>query len=172
MAGMNLSSSTFEKKDVGIVDKTFIITVVVFLLVAATWGSMRWYIQTLNDRLAGLDATLAESSLQLRGEAVDRAAHFDTRLTLIGQQLDNGSVDTQALLNQLESLAVPNIKLTRYEYNQAEKFVEVTGETDNFKYIAQQIISLKSENLFRAITVDSIRRTDEGRIAFSFKVKF
>jgi len=173
MAGINLSSGTFEQKTShrSIADSSLTLSTILFLLVAAGWGGMRWYISTLDGKLANLEATIQENATRLQGSAVDRVAHFATRLDLIGKQLDQPSIDSQALLTQLESLTVPNVRLTRYEYNDAEKVVEVAGETDNFKYVAQQIISLKSESLFSGITVDSIDRTKEGNIAFSLKAQ-
>lgn len=174
MAGINLTLSTAEKmeENKGIFDGSLAIISVIFFLVVASWGGMRWYIKTLNDKLANLDATLEQFSAQLRGDKVNRVAYFDARFGFVGQQMKGAPVDAKKLLGQLESLTVPNVRLTKYEYNEVGKFVVVEGETDNFKYIAEQIISLKSEALFAGIKVDSVQRTKEGRIEFSLKAKF
>lgn len=174
MAGLNLSSSVGEKKEGGggISDSSLIVISSIFFLVVIGWGGMRWYIKTQNDTLAKLDVSLEESSSQLRGDKVNRVAYFDARSGLIGEQLKGESVDAKKLLTQIEGLAVPQVRLTKYEYNATEKFVEVIGETDNFKYIAQQIISLKSEDLFAEIKVSSLKRTETGRIEFSLKAQF
>ncbi|MFZ2300038.1 MAG: hypothetical protein WAW00_02810 [Candidatus Moraniibacteriota bacterium] len=173
MAGMNLSSSKIEQKEgrSGIFDGSFSIILTIFFLVVASWVGMRWYIMTLNDKLASIDSVIAENSLRLQGKDVDRVATFDSRLSLIGKQLQGESADSQKLLTQLEGLTVPNVRLTEYRYDVMEKTVVVSGETENFKYVAQQIISLKSEKPFTNVTVDSLKRTKEGRIAFSFKAK-
>ena len=176
MAGINLSSSTSggEKsvRSSGSFDKSFVFFTVLFLLTALLFGGTRYYIKTLDAKRVALDVKLAESSAQLQGKAVDRVASFDKRLTLVGEQLRDRSVDSQKLLSQLENLTVPNVKLKKYEYSEAEKYVMVEGETENFKYIAQQIISFKSDALFSGITVESLTRTKEGRIAFSLKAEF
>lgn len=174
MAGINLSSSTLEKKSGsgGLIDSSFIIITILFCATVVGFGGLRWYISTQDAALADLDVTLRESILKLQGPEVDRVAHFDNRLTAAEQQANAGSVDSQKLLIELESLVIPSVKLTKYEYNAADKFVVVSGETDSFKYVAQQVISLKSEKLFAGITVESLTRTEDGRIAFSFKAKF
>ncbi len=174
MAGINLSSSTLGKKSGsgGLVDSSFIIITILFCLTVAGFGGLRWYISSQDATLADLDATLKEGGLKLQGPTVDRVAYFDSRLTLAEKQASSGAVDSQKLLNELESLVIPSVKLTKYEYNAAEKFVVVSGETDNFKYVAQQVISFKSEKIFAGITVESLTRTESGRIAFSFKAKF
>lgn len=174
MAGMNLSSSGFgqQEKQSGIFSGSFSIIFIIFLLVSVSWGGMRWYIMTLDDKLASLDSAIEENASRLHGKDVDRVAHFDSRLSLIGNFLQGEAADSQKLLTQLESLTVPNVRLTEYRYDVTEKTVTVSGETDNFKYVAQQIISLKSETPFSEIRVDSLKLTKDGRVAFSFKARF
>ncbi len=174
MAGINLSSSALGKKEGGggVFDRSFVMILVIFCLVLASWGGIRWYIKTLDERLAGLSVVIEKNSMQLQGKHVDRVAYFGSRLGFIEKQLNGGAVDSQKLLGQLETLVVPNVRLTEYKYNEAEKVVTISGETDNFKYVAQQIISFKSDDLFAGIKVDSLTRTKEGNIAFSFKARF
>ncbi len=171
---MNLSPSALGKKEGrrGIFDTSFIAVLIIFFLVLAGWGGMRWYIQKLDDKLTGIEAEIEKNSLQLQGENVDRVANFGVRLELIDKQSKSSAVDSQKLLSQLESLAVPSVRLTEYKYNEAEKTVTVSGETDTFRYVAQQMVSLKSESLFAGIKVETLTRTKEGRIAFSFKARF
>lgn len=173
MAGMNLSSLTPEKKirPKGIFDSYFVFITIIFFLVLALFAGLRWYITILDKQLANSDSVLAEHARQLRGEEVDRVARFDNRLAL-AEESNGRDVDSQKLLNQLESLVIPNVRLTKYEYNEAEKFAEVVGETDNFKSVAQQIISFKSENIFEGIKVQTLTVTKDGRVVFSFRADF
>lgn len=174
MAGINLSSSTSEKKGKGggIFDSSFTIVTIIFILTIVGFAGSRFYIKTLDTKRAGLAATLEESSSRLQGKNVDRAAYFDNRLTLVKEQLSARTIDSQKLLNQLETLVVPSIRLTKYEYNETEKFVVVEGDAESLKYVAQQIISFKSDDLFAGIQVHSLTRTKEGRITFSLIADF
>lgn len=171
---MNLSSSMPEKKAKTrrTFDSYFIFIASLFFLTIALFAGLRLYISTLDKKLSAFDGIFVEHAKQLRGEKVDRVAHFDQRLTLAGKQLDGNNADSQKLLNQLESLVIPSVKLTKYEYNEAEKFVEVEGETDGFKSVAQQIISFKSETPFDKIRVESLNVAEGGRIEFTFQAGF
>jgi len=173
MNGMNLASSMPEKKVKmrRAFDNYFIFIAGIFFLAVALFAGLRWYINVLDNRLAGFDAVLAENAKQLRGERVDRVAYFDQRLALAEKQLDGSSVDSQKLLSQLEGLLIPSVKLTKYEYNEAENSVEIAGETDSFKSVAQQIISFKSENIFDQIKVESLVVAEGGRVEFVFTSK-
>jgi len=172
MVGLNLSSSIAEKKEITISDSSLAVISIIFFLVVAGFGGLRWYIKTLDNKLMDLEASLNENASRLRGDKVNRVAYFDARLRLIEQQLNGDAVDSKRLLGQMESLVLPNVRLTKYEYNETGKFVVVSGETENFKNVAQQIISLKSEDLFTGIKVESIQRTEGGQIGFSFKAQF
>jgi hypothetical protein len=173
MNGMNLASSMPEKKVKmrRTFDNYFIFITGIFFLVIVLFAGLRWYIGVLDKRLANFDTTLAENAMQLRGEEVDRVAHFDQRLKLIENQLDGSNVDSQKLLSQLEGLVIPSVKLTKYEYNKVENSVEIAGETDSFKSVAQQIISFKSENLFDKIKIESLVVAEGGRVEFVFTSK-
>lgn len=171
MSGINLSSSAGERRQTGSGFLTgSVIVSFVFFLVLALWGGMRWYMKTLDDKIAEKTVLLDENSRQLKGQPVDRVQIFDTRLTLAQKQADSGSVHTKELLTQLEGLVIPTVKLTKYEYNAEEKFVSVTGVTDNFKYVAQQLLNFKGDNLFSGVQVMSLRKDSEGMTTFSFRV--
>jgi chromatin segregation and condensation protein Rec8/ScpA/Scc1 (kleisin family) len=173
MPGMNLSEPTPAQEQVkaGFVTGSVVVTAI-FFLILTVWGGMQWYIKTLDERLAAQTAMLEENSTKLKGEKVDRIASFDTRLTLMKKQIDGETTDTQTLLNQLERLVIPNVKLTKYEYNKKDKFVLIGGETDNLKFVAQQLISFKGESQFTEIQVNSLRKNLDGRVEFSFKAAF
>ncbi len=168
MAGINLSPSVqggkTEKRS--LFDRGLMISLTLFLLVAGLWGGMRWYIKTLNDDIASLDQALSEHAAELRGMQVDRIVDFDNRLSLMAKNID-GALDPKQILEQAESLVIPSVILREYEYNPEDGTITVGGETENFKYLAQQIISLKSQPIFGELKVDTINRTKEGRIAFT-----
>ena len=172
MADLNLSSSTLEKKSDH--KNTFGGSWVIaglFLLILMGWGGLYLYLKALDQELASLNQTIAGNELELRGEAIDRVARFDRRLSFVKKQLDSETVEPYELLGQLERLVIPKARLIEYVYNVAEKSITVSGETDNFMYVAKQILSFKSEVPFSNIRVDSLKYTKDGRINFSFKAK-
>lgn len=171
MEGINLSSSLPEQKR----KKSFFsggsfFIVSIFFLLLILWGGMQWYLKTLGDTFVEKQLVLSENNLKVTGEKVDRIVGLDTRIKIAQDQVEN-TVSTNELLSQLESLIITNVRLKKYEFNKAQGFVIIDGETDNFKYIAQQLISFKSNKIFQNIAVESINRKD-GLIRFSFKATF
>lgn len=172
MEGINLSSSLEKRQKESAFMNGPVVVSLVFFLLLASWGGMRWYLKVLGDNLTQKTALLQSSSAQLRGDTVDRIVNFDTRLTLAKKQGADTVTNTDALLNQLERLVIPNVKLTKYEFNKKDKTVVVSGETDNFKYVAQQLVSFKGESPFVGMGVESLKKNETGRILFSFKSEF
>lgn len=171
MAGINLSQSAQERQDIdrgGVFDAGALWSLVIFLLVLGVWGGLRFYMGTLDEKAATLDVDLAKNQSSLQGPEASRVADFDTRLALLDKGLDAG-VDPAGLFSQLEKLMIPSVILTGYEYNQEEDILSVSGYTDGFKSLAQQMTSFKMEVPFTGLWVESVGRTKEGKISFVFK---
>jgi Tfp pilus assembly protein PilN len=64
-------------------------------------------------------------------------------------------------------LVVSEVKLTGYQYNKETDTITVSGVTDNFKYLAQQLLVLKTAEGFVSPKVESLKRDKEGKIAFA-----
>lgn len=173
MGGINLSQSMQESRrgaeKKSFFDQGLIWGSVVLFLVAGAWGGLRWYMTTLDDKVAALEEELTSNASRLEGKSADRIADFNDRLTLIGTGLDSAA-EPRVILEQMERLMVPEVVLTKYEYDKKERTISIGGLTDNFKFLAQEILSLKSEAAFSEVKVDTIARTKDGKIAFELKV--
>lgn len=175
MAGINLSQSMQEsrqvKKKKNLFDMGFIGSLILFLIVAGLWGGLEWYIRDINQKIAALDSTMAESAGKLSGKNANQVSDIADRIMLISRSSED-IVDPQSLLAELESLMVPEVVLTKYDYNKGERLITVAGTTDNFKYLAQQILALKTKDTFSNIKVNKIERTKDGKISFELKSDF
>lgn len=175
MAGVNLSQSMdaqAEKRKKHLFSASgFPISIILLVVTVVGWGGLRWYIYSLDKKITALDVTIADSGNRLQGESVDRIVDFDTRVSLLGA--DSAElIDPETFLTTLESLIVPQVLLTDYEYDNREQICTVSGVTDNFRYLAEQIISLKSDPFFSTVKIHAISRNDEGKIEFTLKTNF
>jgi len=135
------------------------------------WGGLRLYIASIDKKISALETVLLEGATRLEGDDIDRIANFDARVTHIWSD-PSEQVDPTQILGKLESLVVPQVILTKYLYDQQKKESMILGETDDFRYLAEQILSLKSEILFSKVVVDTIGRTESGRIQFTLRAGF
>jgi hypothetical protein len=170
MAGVNLSQSTAlareHQSQRRFAVSGFLISTIVLAVTLIGWGGLRWYIHSLDQKIATLEVTIATDTGRLTGETVDRIADFSVRMGLLGKDPAE-LVDPEATFAKLETLIVPQVTLVRYEYDESAGTSSVSGTTESFRYLAEQIISLQSDPLFGQIRVDSIDRDDDGAIEFT-----
>lgn len=170
--GINLSHVNEEEKSSqkkGLFDKGLAFCFGIFILVLGVWGGLEWYIKTLNDQVVQAEALLTDNATSLRGTKVDRIADFDTRLAFMKSSMDVTADLPETILPKLESLIVPSVNLTGYTYHKQEQLMSISGLTDNFRHLAEQLLSFKLDVVFSDAKVDIITRTKEGKIAFTFK---
>lgn len=169
MEGINLSSSVPERsRETSRFFNSSSLIIFVFFLLLAVWGGMQFYIKSLDKTFSEKQTLLATNSQDIKGVKVDRIAALDARVTFARDQIKT-AVNTDEILNQLESSVISNIRLTKYEFNKETGSVSIEGETDDFKYIAQQIASFKTNGLARDVAVESLERK-EGIVQFTFKI--
>ncbi|MGK2848743.1 MAG: hypothetical protein ACSLEX_01625 [Minisyncoccota bacterium] len=173
MAGINLSSvPKNQNQSRRVSDTTLVVIGAIFLVTVIGFGGLRWYLKTLDDKIALMEVSVGENADMLQGPAVDRVAQFQDRLTLLSAQQASDNLNAEIQLRQLETLILPQVKLTKYRYDKTEKFITMTGETDTLKSVAQQIISLKSDALFSGVVVETLGNAEGGRTVFSLRADF
>lgn len=175
MEGINLSQSMQESRRGSseekrtLLDTGMMVAFAVFIVAALIWGGLAWYVSTVDQKIAAVNGELAESVASLAGKEADRVGDFSDRSAIIRKSLD-GSADPSAELDRIEAATVPGVVLTNYQFDEETGTVSITGITDNFKFIAQQLLVLKVSEGFITPKVASIARTKEGKIEFALEV--
>ena len=171
MAGINLSdgiASESVKRKPPSFDAGFIFSVVLLVIVLGVWGGLRYFMMDTDKKIATLDAQIQESDALLHGDKVDKVLAFDLKRENIEKNFDNHA-DIDENLRTLENLIVPNVRLTKYEYDHGAGSVVISGVTSDYKYLAQQLISLKTQSQFESMRVASISNSDTGEIVFTLR---
>lgn len=172
MGGINLSHAKEEEKlshKKGLFDKGLTFCFVIFVLVLSVWGGLEWYIKSIGDQITAADKALEENAVNLTGRNVDRVADLNRRLGFIQGGMDKTADLPETILPKLESLIVPSVTLTAYTYDKHGQMMSISGLTDNFRHLAEQLLSFKLDSVFYDARVDTIARTKEGKIAFALK---
>ena len=170
MAGINLSEGVTSAgaKQRSSFDFGFLFSVILVVIVLGAWGGIRYFIFTTDKSTASLDAEIATAMNDIQGDKVNRILAFDTRRTGIEESAKTNE-DVAARLSLLESLVIPSVRLTEYSFNHDNGVVTVSGVTNEYKYLAQQLISLKKEPGYAGMRVDKIGNTESGDISFTYK---
>jgi hypothetical protein len=170
MAGVNLSQSASlaqgNKKKQMFASSGLPFSIILLVVTLVGWGGLRWYIHTVDKKITALESALATDNSRLMGESINRVADFGARMMLVGADPAE-LVDPKSILEKLESLVVPQVTLVQYTHDDAGQISTIAGKTTNFRYLAEQVISLKSDPLFSRVRVGEIDRDEEGVIEFT-----
>lgn len=169
MAGLNLShlrdEERAEQKSRGFFNVSTSISIAVLVLAGAAFGGLRWYIGSLDKEIAAVDSVIEKSAGQIRGDRVDRVADFDARVAFFSNRKGE-FLEPQEILKKLEGVMVPGVVLTEYAYASDSETSLISGTTDDFRKLAEQMLRLKSEAIFGRVTVDELTRGDGNQILF------
>lgn len=170
MAGINLSTQAYggEKKKRSFFDRGFVFSVVLLVIILGVWGGIRYFLFTLNRDITALESQITDSKNELEGEQVDRVLNFDIRKKGIETNMGT-NIDVAKHFQDLEAVVIPSVRLTQYALNQNTGAIVISGETSDYKYLAQQLISFKKQAEYSNIRVDRITTTESGDISFTLK---
>ncbi len=172
MDGINLFQAAHERKGAGapksFLDKGFVIAATIFFSVAAVWGGLLLYTNSVDGKINAISASVQTGLGSISGKSADRVGDFSDRLSLMEAAAVN-AVEPGDVLDQLGRMTVQGVVLTDYEYDVEHKAIRLEGETDNFRYIGQQMFSMKLSGSFSSIIVSSIEKKETGLIQFVLK---
>lgn len=169
MGSINLSQSIQEKQALArgkFFDRGFFINLSILILIAGAYGGSIWYLGKLDKELAALRATLAEKTISLKdpeiSSSVDRAVDIHERLGAITiNQAVN--LNPNSIFSDLEKASLESIQITAYIRSDAERAIEVSGTTDNLRFLAQQMIAFKRIEEIDSIHVDEVTYDEDSR---------
>ena len=172
MPGVNLSQPMEEESSEkrSFFDAGILLSFGVLLLVGLTWGGIRFYLSSLDKKIVAIESTLQVNAAQTKGAGVDRVVDFDARLHYFFE--NKNEFDTQDILKRLEDTMVSGVTLTDFKYDTSERVIAISGKCDDFRKLADQMFSFKSEKVFSQVRVEKIDRDEDNRIEFTFKADF
>lgn len=171
MAGINLSQSFEEKRSQrsrSYFDKGLFSVIALAVMAVAGWGGLRWYLSRIDSQTTGLQSQIDAAKPTLEGDTVDQLVDFSARLDTIAMQAPK-RVEVAGRFGYLEKVTLPNIVLTKYEFDETGQAINIEGISNDFRSLAQQLITFKSEPELSNIWVEEIKNTEDGKIKFTLK---
>lgn len=170
MAGINLSQSaaTRQTERRKFFDTGTVVSFTLFVIVLAIWGGIYYFSLQTSKQITELQGQIDNSGVEMKGPKIDRILTFDNRVEAVSKNIET-QVDTSSILTDLESLIIPSVRLTSYQYDHENGNVVMEGVTSDFKYLAQQIISLKNNERYANIHVEKMTNSESGDILFTLK---
>jgi len=72
----------------------------------------------------------------------------------------------------LEKLTHPKVSFSGMDFNADGNSVSLSGLTDDFKIIGQQIALFKSERMINSVILSKVEKNKDGKIEFTLEIRF
>lgn len=80
--------------------------------------------------------------------------------------------DPDALFDVLEKICLPTVWFSDFNFTSENGEIIVSGQTDSFVTLEQQILVLKQEPLIKNLNISEVSISEEGEINFTFLIAF
>lgn len=167
MSQINLMSGGEEtnRPKGGFLSGSLFLSVAVLVVSFGAYFGMIYYRKSLEADLASHQAENSAKKNLISGEKANRVADFADRLAVISDNLKATALSPNDPFSRIERAMIPEVNISSYAYDTDGK-VQISLIADSFRALAQQIVTLKKNNVFSAVAVDG-----DARVGTSGKVE-
>lgn len=116
-----------------------------------------------------LKTTLEEEKTLQRIVLETEVLNAKKKINGFSQLLDK-HISTSNIFSLLEKKSLPKIWFTNFNFDFKDYSVIISGETDSFYTLGQQLLILKKEKLIEKIGLSGVSISQEGNILFTFNL--
>lgn len=84
----------------------------------------------------------------------------------------NESSKTSKIFDFLETVTHPEVWFSKLDFNLKENKASLSGSTENFQTLGQQLAILRNQKFIQTIDLSNIDLNKEGQVEFDFKILF
>lgn len=171
MVNINLTTAENEgvKKEFPY-KKGLTVIIIALVIVGAAYGGIIQYSKQVSKADADAKSTYLVEYDKLAAGSAKEVLDFEQRLELSKSLLSENDA-TMNSLTELEKTVVPGVYLASYEYNNQENSIKVQCVGENFRSVAQQLVSFKKSALFSSASVGETTLTEKGKVNFPVNLK-
>jgi len=140
----------------------------IFLLALAVGGyfALNSFLQEAEDDLASLRAEVSQimtpEKIALEQEILTSKKRIDGFSSLIEQHLEASTA-----FEIVQRVTHPLVWFTTFDFDSRQGAFKVSGETQNFESLGQQILIMEKEEAISTVNLETISISREGKIEFS-----
>ncbi len=173
MASINLSQPSAEKSGSApapLFDKSFLISMGLLIVSFGTLFGLKAYNASLESNVDTVNSDITTQLAELNGDTVNRVIDFQERMSKIDEKLAVKDVSVQDLFPLVEKSMVSGAFLNTYAYDVSTKILSLSLTAPDFKTVARQVMSFKSVNVFKGVTVENASKTVDKGIKFDMVI--
>lgn len=152
-----------------IFDKAFVFSISLVIIVGGIWATEKILIYLLDRQITEYKEITATSLASVSAEDVQAVHDVTSRLASIEENVAT-KVNTGELFAVLERTTIPQVRLTRYEY-ESDGAITLEGVAGDYRFLAEQILRYRQEATLATAEVGSTGRTESGQVTFDIRIK-
>ena len=145
----------------------FYFSLVLLIGLSASYFTLNYFIQKADQRIQELDEELEKAKtpeeIALEGEVLGYQEKIGDFSVLIKDHRFNSN-----LFSFLENLTHPKVWFSNFTLDSEIKKVKISGETESFQTLGQQLIIFQNEEHIKKVDLSNIALGERGKIEFDF----
>ena len=139
----------------------------IFLLLLSTAGYfvMNNFLDKAKNNLASIESEISQvmtpEKVTLEREVLFSKGEIDRFANLVNQHLE-----TSAIFGIVQRVTHPKVWFSKFDLDSRQKTFQLTGETENFESLGQQVLIMRNEEAISIINLDTVSTTRDGRVGF------
>ncbi len=139
----------------------------IFLLFlsAGAYFALNNFLQKAENNVASLESEISQimtpEKVALEQEVLSSKSEIDRFANLINQHLQ-----TSAIFEIIQRSTHPRVWFTKFDLDSRQKTFSLTGETENFETLGQQILIIQNEEAISTVNLDTVSSTKDGKVEF------
>jgi hypothetical protein len=138
-------------------------------VVVAVYVGLSWYVNTLNDELTTINASII--NLKRDKEAEKNLANLQKQTNLVAKLIDNHIFWTKALARVSGSI-VPGVQMKSFSGVLSKKETFFKAVAPNYSTIARQLASLVADDGIVTLDLGNAKALNTGGYEFTVQMKF
>jgi Tfp pilus assembly protein PilO len=174
MSGINLAQNAHqevERKKRKRSRKGTFLVVLVLVLLFAVWGALVWYEGVLSGEISALEDQVLEQEKSIAETELNKVADLYFRIEAVDRKLSESVAGPQALLGMVSSAIEPGVVLSRSSYEESKGEIVLVGRAGEYVQVVRQLVALKRNEEVRDVSVESLKRAEDGQLEFSLLVE-
>lgn len=140
-----------------------ILIILVFFILNSYQKKLEIYLQSLEDQIS---KGKIQEIKNLEKEILDKKEKIDIFKPLLESHLFNTN-----FFNFLASSTHPQVFFSKVDLNSKEATVSLSGQTDSFSTLGQQILIFSQKDLISDLNLTNFSISKEGKVNFDLKLK-
>lgn len=171
--GLQLLPETRKKIDVMTPGENKVIAIggVMLAIIAVLTGGIYFYQNSLEDKLASLDAKLVTLEQQRNKQTEQNILVFNKQLSMLSNLLNEHAYWTTGL-TKIEGLTQPQVQFDSLTATLVDNKVGLKAVAANYTVVARQIAAFLSDESIKDITLSRVNTLTNGRLEFTMQLIF